>query len=100
MVPSKAAGMRVQSVSGVIDLGCQLREGVLNREVTAVHGADRTPPLGPTAQLRVIHQELTFQPSFFNQFLVGAFRKTRRERLKSALYLRLKKRKTFFWKKT
>ena len=25
---------------------------------------------------------------------------TRRERLKSALYLRLKKRKTFFWKKT
>ena len=24
---------------------------------------------------------------------------TRRERLKSALYLRLKKRKTFFWKK-
>ena len=26
--------------------------------------------------------------------------KTRRERLKSALYLRLKKRKTFFWKKT
>ena len=26
-------------------------------------------------------------------------RLTRRERLKSALYLRLKKRKTFFWKK-
>ena len=26
--------------------------------------------------------------------------RTRRERLKSALYLRLKKRKTFFWKKT
>ena len=26
-------------------------------------------------------------------------KKTRRERLKSALYLSLKKRKTFFWKK-
>ena len=31
---------------------------------------------------------------------IGAFKgQTRRERLKSALYLSLKKRKTFFWKK-
>ena len=29
----------------------------------------------------------------------GLLGKTRRERLKSALYLSLKKRKTFFWKK-
>ena len=29
----------------------------------------------------------------------GKLGRTRRERLKSALYLRLKKRKTFFWKK-
>ena len=38
----------------------------------------------------------------FNWFLVGAFslKETRRERLKSAPYLRLKKRKTFFLEKT
>ena len=29
-----------------------------------------------------------------------SLKETRRERLKSALYLRLKKLKTFFWKKT
>ena len=38
----------------------------------------------------------TFKPSKNNQLK----NQTRRERLKSALYLRLKKRKTFFWKKT
>ena len=30
---------------------------------------------------------------------LSAEKETRRERLKSALYLRLKKRKTLFWKK-